>query len=168
MAQLYVVLAGLGVAAALEVRGRRLDEQVLRRRRERAAESGEPVEPMLMNPSTAGLLALVGMVSLWQLYSLALGLDGFQKVVQSMGAASPESVALVGIASLAIAVVLVLLPLPAAWLAFRIQENRVGNAQRDHAQAVARFEERLARERQRAVGDYQFDQTWQQRKGSQQ
>ena len=168
VAQLYVVLAGLGAAAALEVRGRRLDDQVMRRRRDRAAESGEPVEPLLMNPATAGLLALVGMVSLWQLYSLALGLDGFQKMVRSMGAASPESVALVGMASLAVAVVLVILPLPAAWLAFRIQEKRVRSAERDHVQAVARFEERLERERQRAVGDYQSAQAWQQQKGSQQ
>lgn len=168
VAQLYVVLAGLGAAAALEVRGRRMDEQVMRRRRDRAAASGEPVEPLLMAPATAGLLALVGMVSLWQLYSLALGMDGFQKVVRSMGTASPESVAWVGMASLAIAVVLVLLPLPVAWLTFRIQEKRVRHATRDHAAAVARFEERLERERQRAVGDYRSAQMWQRQKGSQQ
>lgn len=153
VAQMLLTLAALGAAAVLELQGRRADEAVMRKRRAVAAKSGEPVAALRMAPSTAGLLVGIGAVGVYQLYSLTLGMDSTQRIVRALGESSPGAASVLGLAALLVSMALVIAPIPAGLVAFRIQERRVVRAERDHAAAVALFEARLERERQRAVDD---------------
>ena len=158
VAQVNVVLVGLGLAVALDTRGRHEQDKLTRRRAELAAAAGEPTMGVMMNPATAALLTFAATVGLHELYSLSLGLPGFQSSVATLSTSSPEAAALLGVIALVIGSTLVILPLPLAWVAHHVQSRRIRNSQLDFAEKQRLFEARLERERQRAAGDASVEQ----------